>query len=411
MITLPPPRLWERAAQAFGTVLLRAMRRTDRLGIRQFIVNPAREVIAAFVQHIMNRRRQDEGFRLAEERALPKEDAANDSIIETFATYMRRSYKPGKYERGGNTKTHGIVRAQFIVHSDIPDHMRRGVFATPKTYTSWVRFSGPGPDMPKDINDVGFVSCSIKLIGVNGRKLMDDEATTQDFIMVSTPTFVTPDITSNALLQAHVLRNTPILYFLTTGVQHFLDFIMQGLWNETQTSTFEARYWSCVPYLLGDGQAMMYSVMPSIRGKHSWIPGYPFRTSPVYLRELMIKSLDEGDIDFDFMIQVQTDPFRMPVENAGVRWPEKLSPFVKVATLHIPKQKFNYQSQFDFGKNLAYTPWHCIAEHRPLGNQSRARLRMYWTLRQLRQTMNGTPHIEPTGNEVFDGPDAGYPAQ
>ena len=37
---------------------------------------------------------------------------------------------------------------------------------------------------------------------------------------------------------------------------------MQGLWNETQTSPLEARYWSCVPYLLGDGQAMMYSVRP-----------------------------------------------------------------------------------------------------------------------------------------------------
>jgi hypothetical protein len=411
MITLPPPALWERAAQSIGTVILRTLRRTDRLGVRQLFLNPLREVFAGVVQYIMNCRRHDEGFGLAEERALPEEDAANDSVIETFNTYMRRSYKPGKYERGGNTKTHGIVRAEFTVHGDVPEHMRHGVFASPKTYKSWVRFSGPGPDLPKDINDVGFVSCSIKVIGVEGDKLMQDETTTQDFIMVSTPTFVTPDIASNALLQAHVLRGTPILYFLTTGAQHFLDFAMQGLWNETQTSCFEARYWSCVPYLLGPGQAMMYSVKPSIQ-KRSWIPGYPFWTSPVYLRKAMIESLAEGDVDFDFMIQVQTAPFRMPIENAGVRWPEKLSPFIKVATLHIPKQKFDYQSQFDFGKNLAYTPWHCIKAHKPLGNQSRARRRMYWELRQLRQTMNGTPHIEPTGNEPpFTGPDAGDPAQ
>jgi hypothetical protein len=31
---------------------------------------------------------------------------------------------------------------------------------------------------------------------------------------------------------------------------------------------------------------------------------------------------------------------------------------------------------------------------------------MYWELRRLRQTMNGTPHIEPNGNEVFSGPPA-----
>ncbi len=31
---------------------------------------------------------------------------------------------------------------------------------------------------------------------------------------------------------------------------------------------------------------------------------------------------------------------------------------------------------------------------------------MYFELRRLRQTMNGTPHIEPTGNEDFSGPPA-----
>jgi len=409
MITLPPPTWCERTFQRAMYCLLRLMRRTDRLGFRQ-VFNPLlREPIACLVQWVMNLRRRNENFELAEERLLPDEEASTDSIVEAFATYMRRHYRPGEYERGGNTKTHGIVKATFTVHGDLPPELRKGVFAESKDYKAWVRFAGPGPDLPKDINDVGFVSCSIKVIGVEGDKLMEDEKTTQDFIMVSTPAFVTPDISSNALLQAHVLRDTPILYFLTTGVQHFLDFIMQGLWNETQTSPLEARYWSCVPYLLGQhdrkDQAMMYSVRPRIP-KRSWIPGLPFWTSPIYLREAMINTLAEQGIDFDFMIQRQTDAFRMPIENAGVRWPEKLSPFVTVATLHMPKQRFDSQAQFDFGKNLSYQPWHCIAEHRPLGNQNRARRRMYWELRRLRQTMNGTPHIEPNGNEVFSGPPA-----
>jgi hypothetical protein len=46
--------------------------------------------------------------------------------------------------------------------------------------------------------------------------------------------------------------------------------------------------------------------------------------------------------------------------------------------------------------------WHCIAAHRPLGNQNRARLAIYEQLSRLRQEMNGTPHIEPTGDEVFE---------
>ena len=177
--------------------------------------------------------------------------------------------------------------------------------------------------MPKDIEDVGFVSCAIKLMGVPGPKILDDEKFTQDFISVCTPTFVTPDINANARLQAHVLRGTPVFYFFTTGFSHFLDFLMQGLWNETQTSPLEARYWSCVPYLLGPGQAMMYSVRPKAKTR-SRIANLPFGTpSDNYLREAMIKTLSETDVEFDFLVQVQTDPHLMPIEDAGVRWPEK----------------------------------------------------------------------------------------
>jgi hypothetical protein len=92
----------------------------------------------------------------------------------------------------------------------------------------------------------------------------------------------------------------------------------------------------------------------------------------------------------------------MPIENAGVRWPERLSPFVPVATVHIPRQTFDSPGQFAFAQNLSLNPWHCIPEHRPLGNQSRARRRMYYEMSKFRQKMNKKPHIEPTGDEVFD---------
>lgn len=400
MITLPPPNRFETALHAMFRAVMRAMRRIDPF-YRPAFNAVLREPLACVIQWVMNLCRKNEGFKFAEERALVGEEESNDSIIETFATYMRQSYRPGEYQRGGNTKTHGIVRGEFIVRDDVPEHMRHGIFAKPYTYRTWVRFSGPGPDMPKDIEDVGFVSCAIKLMGVSGLKILNDEQFTQDFISVCTPTFVTPDINANALLQVHVLRGTPAFYFFTTGFSHVLDFLMQGLWNETQTSPLEARYWSCVPYLLGDGQAMMYSVRPKLN-RRSRIPGLPFGHPPDnYLREAMAKTLADTDVEFDFMVQVQTDPHLMPIEDAGVRWPERLSPFVPVATLRIPKQTFDTPAQFSFAHNLSYTPWHCIPEHRPLGNQSRARQRMYFELRNLRQRMNRTPHLEPTGDETF----------
>ena len=111
-------------------------------------------------------------------------------------------------------------------------------------------------------------------------------------------------------------------------------------------------------------------------------------------------------------MQVQTDAFLMPIENNAVLWPERLSPRVPAATLRIPKQKFDSPAQFAFTRNLKFNPWHCLTEHRPLGNQSRARKRMYDELARFRQKMNHEKHVEPTGDERFDtGSVAGDPRE
>jgi len=352
------------------------------------------------IQWNINRRRENEGLALAEERKLSGEDEAVERMIQTIAAYLRSQYKPGEFQRGGNTKTHGVVRGEVIIRDDVPAHMRRGIFAEPKSYRAWVRFSGPGPDSPKDIDDVGFVSCAVKMMGVPGAKLMDDEAGTQDLTAICVPTFPTPDVIANQDLQTEILKGTPGLYFFRKGRTHLMDLLMQSWWNQTQTNPLEQRYWSCVPYLLGEGQAMMYSFRPKARPR-SRIPRLPLRPPDNYLRDNMVATLARRDMEFDILVQVQTDAHRMPIENASVLWPERLSPMVPVATLRIPRQKFDSPQQMAFAHNLSYNPWHCIPEHRPLGNQSRARHRMYWELSKLRQDMNGTPHIEPTGDEVF----------
>ena len=350
---------------------------------------------------LINMSRPNEGLGIAEEKPLPGEEAFLDSIINSFQEQMKLLWKPGRYERGGNTKTHGIVRAEFIVHDNLPTELRHGIFAQPKTYRAWVRFSGPGPYITPDIDDVGFMSISIKLMGVPGPKLMEDEKFTQDMFGVSTPTFVTPDVIANAQLQIESVKNASLFYFLNLHRHHVLDLIMQSLWIKTQSSPFEAPYFSCVPYLLGEGQAMQYSVWPKST-RRTPIPRLPFRPPDDYLRDAMIASLSQEDVELDIRLQLQTDPHLMPLENNAVYWSEKLSPRVSAATLRIPKQTFASAAQLEFARQLTYNPWHCIAEHRPLGNQSRARRRMYQTLADLRQTMNATSHYEPTGDEVFE---------
>jgi hypothetical protein len=361
-----------------------------------------REPQAALIQALINLGRRREEMALAEERQIPDEEAHIQSIIDTMRDQMIGYYSPGQFERGGNSKTHGLVRGEVTIRDDVPEHMRRGIFAQPRRFPAWVRFSGPGPNVPADIDDVGFGSMAIKLMDVPGSKLMDDEKHTQDLICVCTPTFVTPDCRANARLQYWSLRRTPLWYFLDPRETHLLDFWMQALWNKTMSNPLGERYYSCVPYLLGEGQAMQYAFY-SRTAVPRHIPNLPFGRPPFnYLRDNMAATLREKDVEFDILAQVQTDAFRMPIENAAVLWPESLSPRIPVATLHIPRQTFHSPAQFEFAKVLSYNPWHCLPEHRPLGNQSRTRLRLYSELSRFRQAMNHVAHLEPTGNEVFD---------
>lgn len=400
---IPPPNTGSalrNGLQRASTRLIQFQRRFDPF-LRPAFDAVLRDPIARLATYLINRRRPDEGLAIAEERPLPDEEQFVDSIIASFNEQMRLLWKPGGFERGGNTKTQGIVRAEFIVHDGLPAALRHGIYAEPRSYRAWVRFAGPGPYVTPDIDDVGFMSMSIKLLGVPGPKLMAEEQSTQDLFGVSTPTFVTPDVRANAQLQIESVKNAQIFYFLNLHRSHVLDLIMQGLWTKTQSSPFEAPYFSCVPYLLGEGQAMQYSFWPKTR-QRTRIPRLPLRPPDDYLRQAMVAALDVGEVEFDIRLQLQTDPHLMPIENAGVLWPERLSPRVSVATLRIARQKFDSPAQMDFAKRLSYNPWHCIAEHRPLGNQSRARRRMYLALSTLRHQMNAVPHYEPTGDEVFD---------
>ena len=400
---VPPARTGSAWLDLFSNVsmkLIQLERRFDPL-VRPTFDAWLRDPVARGLTALINSRRRDDGLALAQERLLPEEEQFVDSVIKTFQQQMTGLWRPGGFERGGNTKTHGIVRAEFVVHEGLPERFRHGIFATPATYRAWVRFSGPGPYITPDIDDVGFMSISMKLMGVPGAKLSSEERFTQDFIGVCTPTFVTPDIRANAQLQKASLQNASIFYFVNFKQPHLLDLLMQGLWTKTQSSPLEAPYFSCVPYLLGEGQAMQYSVWPKSPRRTS-VPRLPGRPPDNYLRQAMAASLAAGPVELDFRIQLQTDPFLMPIENAAVLWPERLSPRVSVATLRLAQQRFDSPAQIAFEKRLSYTPWHCIAEHRPLGNQSRARQRMYAALSAFRHHMNAIPHYEPDGSEVFE---------
>ena len=309
--------------------------------------------------------------------------------------FLYTHYRNAVAERAGNTKTYGLVKAQFEILTGLDAYLKVGIFKEERSYPAWVRFGGPGPLVTPDIKNNGIMSLGIKLMGVDGEKCFDDEQSTQDFTAISAPTFTTPTVFENLKLQRNIGRGTPVFYFLNPFDSHFLDAILQGVYAKAHANPLEANFWSCVPYLFGEGRAFKFSLSPRIDRQSK----VPWRPSDNYLREAIVSTLAEQEWCFDYYLQLQTDPVRMPIENSSVIWPESLSPQIKVATLRISRQRFDSDEQLAFARNLSFNPWHCIREHRPLGNQGRARKHIYNETSMVRQRINAEQRIEPNGGE------------
>ena len=154
------------------------------------------------------------------------------------------------------------------------------------------------------------------------------------------------------------------------------------------SSLLDIRYWSTTPYLFGKQRAVKYSLLPtsSHHGKNTGATGES------YLSDVMQKHLSVHAASFDFCVQLQKEG--MPIEDAGVVWKEDESPFVKLATLHIPVQKFRGKERKKLAEELSFSPGNALPEHAPLGGLNRARIAIYTALSKFRHERDGRINLE-----------------
>jgi hypothetical protein len=307
--------------------------------------------------------------QLAQENPPPREAEFVKSIADRLKARIIAVNTGGVMRRDAHPKMHGVVKAEFIVEPNLPPELRVGVFAEPKTYRAWIRFSNQNDAIRAD-HKIDIRGMAIKLMGVPGEKLLEEERheQTQDFIVISPRKFVTRDVEQfDGLLKALDRNLLAQAWFFVTHLPY--------LWGRT---------------------AVKYSTIPQVD-----VPDrIPRRGSDDYLREAMIRQLGGGEARFDFTVQLQTDADRMPIEDPGKEWSESLSPYRKVATIVIPQQQFDSEKQRAFGDNLSFTPWHSIPDHRPLGGVNRARKMAYPFISKFRHERNSAPRREPTSWDI-----------
>lgn len=336
------------------------------------------------------------------EAAWPDETATAERIAATIQRSLADRYADGGPTlRDVHSKAHGCVSAVFRVVDDLEPALAVGAFVPGKSYPAWIRFSNGSSDATRpDIRGDGR-GMAIKLMGVPGAKLIAGErdAETLDFVLINHPVFFADDPARYERLIARGSSKNPLVQLtapLALGWRGIS--IAREIAASTIASPLETRYWSSVPSRLGVGPtrlAVKYSARPCSPGT-SAIPADP---DPNYLRAQMAKALGERDACFDFLVQTRSGS-SMSVEDSRIEWTEAEAPFVKVATLTIPRQTFDTADQDALCEDQSFTPWHATEEHRPLGGVNRVRRVVYDAISTYRHASNETPRVEPSAPKL-----------
>jgi hypothetical protein len=280
---------------------------------------------------------------------------------------------------------HGCVKARFIVEEGLDDDLRVGLFAEPRSYEAWLRFSNASAELQPDAK-ADLRGAALKLMGVPGAKLLDGEehCTTHDFLLVSHSTFLAKDVKEFAGLGMAIAAGNPAAFFLQNpriALRYLTSIGKHG-------SPLQPSYFSMAAYLFRDRVAK-YQLRPTAP-EAAPIPSAP---SFDFLRESLKARLASGSFSFDFLVQLRESPPPRDVEDTTRAWSDE--PFRKVARVEILQQDFDTPDQQVFGENLSFNPWRCLPEHRPLGGINRARRQVYRALSAFRHDRNAAPRVEP----------------
>lgn len=301
---------------------------------------------------------------------MPIEDLVAEMSLR-IAAVISDEAESGIVPRFNQAKSIACLNAQFRVHADIPVELKQGIFAEAKTYPAKLRFANATSqdDAEKDVRGL-----SIRLSGVKGEVLWGEQGF-QDFILNSYPAlFVATPEDFLSFIQARQ-ANKKLRFFLNP-----LDPHLKSLWiafksRQKHLCPFDVRYWSTTPYRLGEntGQVVKYSVIPC----SDYTTTQAVEPGIHQLRAAAKVHLQQVPAQFHFAVQIQTDAYSMPIEDASVIWDETVSPFQIVATITIENQVFDNPETMTACERSSFNPWQCLAAHEPLGRMNQVRRLVY----------------------------------
>ena len=345
------------------------------------------------------------------EKLEPDEVAVLAGLNETLDTIGETTFRhSGHATRDVHAKGHGLLRGELTVLENLPPELAQGLFAHPGRYATAMRFSTTPGDILSDAVSTPR-ALAVKVLGVTGERLpRNADETTQDFVMVDGPVFGAPNAAkflASLKLLASTTDKAPGLKRVASSLARGTEAVIEtfggksgtviALGGHRQTNILGETFYSQVPILYGDYIAK-YCVAPILGLAKLKDVAIDAREDPDALRDAVGAYFAANGGVWELRIQLCTDLATMPIEDASVEWPQRESPYVAVATLTAgPQDSWSEANVAAIEDGMAFSPWHCLAAHRPLGSVMRAREATYARSAEQRGTRNGCPIHEPAG--------------
>jgi hypothetical protein len=306
----------------------------------------------------------------------PDEAATFAGLAQKINDLQRILAVNGTAQRGFHAKVHGCMKAELRINSSRPAETRFGAFADDGVKPAWVRISNgqgkAGPDNERDVRGL-----AIKLMGVEGPRLLGDDATTQDFLMTTRAASHVNDAIEFMEFAEAAATGKLIGWALLHPVA------AARLFRQTApVGTVVTRYWTGSPYRIGPRVAKL-AVWPCA-GQPTTTQGTT-SADPNFLRGDLEQRLQTGEVCYEFGVQIRKDPVNESVEKGSAVWDEQRNPFVPVARLVLAQRTVEQlHADEDYCNDLAFNPWNGLVEHQPLGHMNRARKPVYASSASLR---------------------------
>jgi hypothetical protein len=314
------------------------------------------------------------------------------------------------------------VRGEVEILGGLPTEYAQGIYATQGRHEALIRFSNGSPHTGADARVGNNVGMGLKLFGIRGPTLLDDEpdSGTFDYALINHPMFFVNTVEHYQFVQQLFLQTgaappaneTPeqararrhqFLYNYLTGMGTLPP--EEWAWEELGAflsfrttkpiNLLLSTFWSMGSVRHGDYIAKVRATPVQQYADQVERRALEPTSAAEVFRPALVAELRERPYEFDLQVQLCTDLDRMPVEDLTVEWPEQLSPFVTVAKLRLPRQDIGGADNLEKMDAVSLTPWRVTEAHRPLGNIMRARKEVYRQSSILRHRVNHQVRQEP----------------